>query len=279
MDEKVSELLDLTKKLLDLSKDIFEESLTPHESLERMNALYSVFLRVQMQEALRFGYGAYYSCYHGWGHGGIGAARSIYEILLDIKYINHDQACKDERFERFMDHRAEVRHRVMERALQVGKNAPQEKQRRIKNDYDHLKKKYNDKHKQEVDSGIKKADATPKYNRYNWAGLNLKEKADEINLEQFHQLYKELSDLSHVSMRAVLEATTEDSKNQIGVRFNFHPNKKYCLSVLSIIFLCIHRLLEEYMTYFGIKPSCYPTLQKILEDRGTLKINAKVNIE
>ncbi|MDE0637272.1 MAG: DUF5677 domain-containing protein [Candidatus Poribacteria bacterium] len=275
MDEKVSELLDLTKKLLDLSKDIFGESLTPHESLERMNALYSVFLRVQMQEALRFGYGAYYSCYHGWGHGGIGAARSIYEILLDIKYINHDQACKDERFERFMDHRAEVRYRVMERALQIGRNVPQEKQRRIKNDYDLLKKKYKDKHDQDLKSGLAKADATPRYRSNNWAGIDTGEKVKEVNLEQFHQLYKNLSDLSHVSMRAVLEATRKDSENQIGASFNFHPNEKHCFSVLNVVFPCIYGILGEYMTYFGIKSSCYPTLEKILEDRGSLKNKPK----
>ena len=58
-----------------------------------------------MSEALKFGYGAYYSCEHGWGHGGIGAARSIYEILLDIKYINQDEIHKDERFMRFLESR------------------------------------------------------------------------------------------------------------------------------------------------------------------------------
>ena len=262
----------LLRKLLDQTKEIVTENFPSSQSSELKKVKYSIFLRVQMNEALRFGYGAYYSCKHGWAHGGIGAARSVYEILLDIKYINHDEVRKDERFERFMDHCAEVRYRVMERSLQIGKNVPQEKQHGIKNDYDHLKKKYKDKHKQSRKSDV----VTPDYRSHNWAGLNLKEKADEINLEQCHQLlYKELSDLSHVSMRSVLEAITKDAENQIDVRFNFHPNDKYCLRVLSVVFLCIYGILGEYMTYFGIELSCYPTLEKILEDRGNLENKRK----
>lgn len=275
MDVKVSALLELTKKLLDQARDIFEASLTPHESLERMNALYSVFLRVQMQEALRFGYGTYYSCYHGWAHGGIGAARSIYEIFLDIKYINDDQSRENERFERFKDHLAEVRYHQMERNLKIEKNISPEKQCWIRNEYEQLKKKYNNKHKQDINSDVA-TNPTPKYRRYNWTGLDLREKVNAVNAnvaihEQFHQLYKNLSDLSHVSMRPMLETMTMPTKNQVDVRFNFHPNEKHCSSVLNVVFPCIYGILEEYMTYFGIEHSCYPTLKKILEGRAELE--------
>ena len=104
MDAKVPELLNLTKSLLDQSVEIVDDSVPSIESVPAEEVRYSIFLRVQMSEALKFGYGAYYSCKHSWGHGGIGAARSIYEILLDIKYINHDKTHREERFMRFLDH-------------------------------------------------------------------------------------------------------------------------------------------------------------------------------
>ncbi len=276
MDEKAPKLLDLTRTLLDLSSDIFKASLAPHKSLELKEAPYSIFLRVEMQEALRFGYGAYYSCYHGWAHGGIGAARSIYEIFLDIKYINKDGTRKDKRFERFIDHLAETRYHQMERVLQIGKNVPQERQRWIKNEYKQLKKKYKDKRDQDLKSGVAKADATPHYRPYNWAGIDLSEKVKKVNLEQFHQLYRNLSDLSHVSMRPMLEAATERAENQIDVRLNLHPSSIHCFSVLNVVFPCIYGILEEYMEYFRIDRSCYPTLEKTLGDRGRLE-NKKHN--
>ena len=120
MNEKVSELLGLTRKLLDQSMELVNNSLPSIESVPAEDVRYSIFLRVQMSEALKFGYGAYYSCYHGWGHGGIGAARSIYEILLDLKYINQDEARKKERFTRFLDHGAEYFYHEMEIISQLG---------------------------------------------------------------------------------------------------------------------------------------------------------------
>ena len=77
MDEKVPELLDLTRKLLDQSMKVVNDSLPSVESVPMEEIPYSNFLRAQINEALKFGYGAYHSCNQGWGHGGIGAARSI----------------------------------------------------------------------------------------------------------------------------------------------------------------------------------------------------------
>lgn len=206
MDAKVLELLDLTKKLLDQSVEIVNDSAPSSEFVLAKEVRYSIFLRVQMCEVLKFGYGAYYSCKHGWGHGRIGAARSIYDILLDIKYINHEKIHKEERFTRFFDYGDEYFYHKMKIILELGQTVSQKDQDKYTNAYDQLKKKYNDKHKQEVDSSIKKADATPKYRPYNWAGLDLTEKVKEVNLEQFHQLYKDLANLSHVSIRSTLDA-------------------------------------------------------------------------
>lgn len=263
MNEKAPELLNLTKKLLDQSVEIVNDSLPSIESVPAEEIRYSIFLCVQMSEALKFGYGAYYSCKHGWGHGGIGAARSIYEILLDIKYINQDDSCKEERFLRFLDHGDEYLYRKMERIRESGQLVPQKDQDKYADAYEQLKKKYNDKHKQEVDSGIKKTDATPKYRQYVWAGLNLKEKADTINKEQFHKLYKDLSDLSHVSISAMLDAISESTRNQFKVDLNLQPSSTHCLSVLMIVFTCISGILEEYMVYFKIEHSNYPVLEKL----------------
>ena len=103
MDEKVPEMLDLKKKLLDQASEIVKYPLS-HTPTDLREIQYQIFLRVQLSEALKFGYGAYYRCKHGWGHGGIGTARSIYEILLDIKYINCDETRRYEYFTRFVDH-------------------------------------------------------------------------------------------------------------------------------------------------------------------------------
>ncbi len=263
MDEKVPELLDLTKKLLDQSVKIVNDSVPSIESVPAEKVRYSIFLRVQMSEALKFGYGAYYSCDHGWGHGGIGAARSIYEILLDIKYTNQEESRKEERFMRFIDHGAEYLYRKMERIRESGQTVSQRDQDKYVNAYDQLKKKYNDKHKQEVAAGIEKSDATPKYRPYNWAGLDLTEKVEEVNLEQFHQLYKDLANLSHVSISAMLDAISESTDDQFEVNLNLQPCYTHCPAVLMIIFTCISGILEEYMTYFKIEYSDYPTLENL----------------
>ncbi|MCE2402691.1 hypothetical protein J4G08_17640 [Candidatus Poribacteria bacterium] len=266
MDKKVPELLKLTKKLLDQSMEIVSDSLPDTESVPAEEVRYSIFLCVQMSEALKFGYGAYYSCKHGWGHGGIGAARSIYEILLDIKYINQDKTSKEERFTRFLDHGAEYLYRKMERIQESGQTVSQKDQDKYTNAYGQLKKKYNDKRRQEIDSGAEKADATPKYRQYNWAGLNLKEKADAINWEQFHQLYKDLSNLSHVSIDTTLDAIIGSAQNQIEVDLSLYSSPVHCFTVLTVAFTCIAGILEEYMGYFGIDHSCYPILADFWND-------------
>ena len=266
MDKKIPELLDLTRKLLDQSIEIVNDSLSPVESVAAKEVRYSIFLRVQMSEALKFGYGAYYSCTHSWGHGGIGAARSIYEILLDIKYINHDRAHRDTRFARFFDHGAECLYRDMERRLQLRGQVSQKEQNKLTEAYDLLKKKYKDKHEQDVKSGIAKKDVTPKHRPYNWAGLNLTEKVKKVNLEQFHQLYKELSDLSHVSICVTLAAITGYTENQIEVDLGLHPSCRYCYKVLDVAFTCLFGILEEYMKYSGIRYSNYPDLENLWKD-------------
>ena len=270
MNGKVSELLDLTKKLLDLSMEIVDDSLPLIEPVPAKEVRYSIFLRVQMSESLKFGYGAYYSCSHGWGHGGIGAARSIYEILLDIKYINQDKARMDERFTRFLDHGNEYLYREMEKIRESGKVVSQKKQDKYTDKYNQLKEKYKNMHEQDVKSGIAKSDATPKHRPYNWAGLDLTKKVKEINLEHFHQLSKNLANLSHVSIRATLDAIADSTDNQFEVDLSLHPGSIYCFDVLTVTFTCIVGMLQEYIGYFKIDDSRYPDLEDHLEDYKAL---------
>ena len=266
MNGKVLELLDLTKKLLDLSREIVDDSLPLIEPVPVKEVRYSIFLRVQMSETLKFGYGAYYSCRHGWGHGGIGAARSIYEILLDIKYINQDKARKDERFTRFLDHGAEYLYRKMKRIHESGTVVSQKEQDEYTDKYNQLKKKYKDIHEQDIRSGMTKVDATPKHRPYNWAGLDLTEKVKEVNLKQFHQVYKDLANLSHVSIRATLDAIADSTENQFEVDLSLHSGSVHCFGVLTVTFTCIVGMLQEYIGYFKIDYSRYPAVEDLLED-------------
>ncbi len=269
MDEKVSELLDLTKKLLDQSMEIVNDSLPDTESVPAEKVRYSIFLRVQMSEVLKFGYGAYYSCKNGWGHGGIGAARSIYEILLDIKYINQEETLKEERFTRFVDHGAEHLYHEMQIMRLLGQKVTKEDLGEREKAFERLKKKYKNKHEQDVKSGELKTKATPRYRPYNWAGIDLSEKVKQVNidnLDKFHQFYKNLSSLSHVSIGKTLEAITGFNENQYKINLELHPSPNHCYVVLIVMFPCIYWILEEYTEYFKIDLSCHPNLGKIEED-------------
>ena len=249
--------------------DIVKDPLPPIKAVTTKEVRYLIFLRVQMSVVLKFGYGAYYSCYHGWGHGAIGATRSIYEIFLDIKYINKDPAVKDKHFRRFLDHSAEYFYHEMEMLSQLGQEISQEDQDKWTKAYEQLKKKYKNMHEQDVKSGIVKKDATPKYRPYNWAGIDLSQKVKELNLEQshqFHQFYKYLSNLSHNNPGAMRDAMENSTENQIAVELNLHPSLEHCYFVLIVMFTCITGVLEEYMAYFGIERSHYPNLEKIEED-------------
>ena len=266
MDKKVCELLKLTQKLLDQSIVIVDDSLSPIESIAAEQVRYSIFLRVHMSEALKFGYGAYHSCKHGWGHGGIGAARSIYEILLDIKYINQNEMHREERVTRFMDHGDEYLYLKMERELQIGVTISQKFQDERTNAYNQLKKKYKDKHDRDIKSGIMKKKATPRYRKHNWAGIDLTKKVELVDRKKFHQLYKDLAELSHVSMGVILNALEDSTPDQLVVDVDLHPSPVHCFSVLQVVFACITGILEEYMAHFEIEHSCYPDLEELWED-------------
>ena len=87
-----------------------------------------------------------------------------------------------------------------------------------------------------------------------------------VDQEQFHQLYKELAELSHVSMGAVINAFAKSTKNQLVGDLDLHPSSIHCFSVLTVVFVCIAGILEEYMAHFEIEHSCYPNLEELWKD-------------
>lgn len=267
IDEKVPKLLDFTRKLLDQAVEIVNNSLPPIELVDVEEFYYFLYLRVQISEALKFGYGAYYSCSSKWGHGGIGAARSIYEIALDITYINQDEKHRKERATRFIDHGAEYLYRRMEIERKLGKEIPQNVVDEYSEAYDRLKDKYNARREQEVNSGVE--NPSPGYSPFNWAGISITKKADVVNQEEIHQLYKVLSELSHASTRAILDAIKDTTGNQIEVDLKLRPSADCCSDVLFVVFLCISRILLEYMAYFKMDHTDYPTLEKLWTDYST----------
>lgn len=154
----------------------------------------------------------------------------------------------------------------MERIRESGQVVSQKEQDEYTDKYDQLKKKYKNMYEQDVNSGTAKADATPKHRPYNWAGLDLTEKVKKVNLEQFHQLYKDLANLSHVSIRAILDAIADFTENQFEVDLSLHPGSVHCFGVLTVTFTCIVGMLQEYIGYFEIDDSRYPALEDLLED-------------
>ena len=165
-----------------------------------------------------------------------------------------------------IEHGDEYLYRKMVRIRESRKTVSQQEQNKYTNAYEQLKRKYKNKYDQDIKSGVAKADATPKHRAYNWAGLNLKEKANTINQEQFHQLYKDLSNLSHVSIGATLDAIANSTKNNFVVDLSLYSSPVHCFPVLAVMFTCISGILEEYMTHFKIERSDYPILANLWND-------------
>ena len=167
-----------TNELLKYARDyICNRLLGTVKSLPRQEAEYLVFLYIHTRLVLDLAYGAYHSCCHGWSIGGIGTARSIYEICLNTMYIksNGNKIIRNERLERFMRSVAEARNDTM--IWGIGKENLQqmceEKKREIGNQYKVYKTKY------------EKA-ALP-YEKNKWAGISIKQMAQEVGWEQTYK--------------------------------------------------------------------------------------------
>ena len=243
--------LPLTKKLLDQSRDILGQLdvvMELDKSMPNMDDMYLIFLHIHMKLALSLAHGAYYSCNHGWGIGGVGAARSIYEIFVTIEYIKKH---RDERLERFMRVGiTEARQKAMETAILHGMSIPQDRKKEIGNTYKQMKKKYEN--------------ATPPYEKHKWAGISIEEMAARINWQPTHKLvYGQLSQISHISANLMDQHLTMEG-DKVRIDSKPHESNEYFHEVLDVVFEYISRILDEFMRAFKIQPPA--TLEQIQKD-------------
>ena len=249
--KRVSKILPLTKKLLDQSRDILGKLDIVKEldkSAPSMEDMYLIFLHIYTKLALSFAYGAYYSCNHGWGISGVGAARSIYEIFVTIEYIKKH---RDERLERFIRGSiAASRQNDMETAILHEMPISQDRKKEIGNAYKQVKQKYEN--------------ATPVYEKHKWAGISIEEMAARIDWKESHKLvYGQLSKISHVSA-SLMDQHINMEGNKIHIDSKLQESNEYCEEVLSVVFGYISLILDEFMRAFKIK--CPASLEKIQKD-------------
>ena len=239
---KLSKPLIWTNELLKYAEDyICNQLLGVVKSLPGQEREYSVFLYIHTRLALDLAYGAYHSCCHGWPIGGIGAARSIYEICLNTMYIksNRNKIVRNERIERFMRSVAEDLHDTM--IWRIGKADLQqmceEKKREIGNQYKAYKTKYEK--------------ATPPYQKNKWAGISIKQMAQKVGWEQtYKDVYEKLSQISHVSEVIINDEVIDQTEKEIRFNSNLAQNDEHLLDVLDVIFEYIPLMLDEYMEVF-----------------------------
>ena len=239
---KPSKPLIWTNELLKYAREyICNQLLGTIKSLPRQEAEYLVFLHIHMCLALDLAYGACHSCAHGWPIGGIGAARSIYEICLNTMYIKskENKTVRNERIERFMMSVSEARNDTM--IWSIGKENLQqmceEKKRENGNQYKAYKTKYEK--------------ATPPYEKNKWAGISIKQMAQEVGWEQTYiDVYEKLSHISHVSEITISNENIEQTRREIHFDSNLDQNDEHLLDVLDVIFDYIPLILDEYMEAF-----------------------------
>ena len=256
-DHEPSKSLIWTNELLKYAKDyICNQLLGVVKSLPRQEAEYLVFLYIHTRLALDLAYGAYHSCCHGWSIGGIGAARSIYEICLNMMYIKSkgNTTVRNERLKRFMRSVAEVRHDTM--IWGIGKENLQqmceEKKREIGNQYKAYKTKYEK--------------ATPPYKKNKWAGISIKQMAQEVGWEQtYKDVYGKLSQISHVSEIIISDEVIEQTEREIHFNSNLDQNDEHLLDVLDVIFEYIPLILDEYMEVF-MEPVEIQRIKRVIQN-------------
>lgn len=107
MSPEIRKWLKFTQDGLDLATSIFEALPKVLKVPQGTNNQYLKFLYTYTAEALRLANGAYYSCHYGYPIGGIGAARSIYEICVAIQYV---QKAPNERIKKFVRKETEKPH-------------------------------------------------------------------------------------------------------------------------------------------------------------------------
>ena len=120
MSSEISTLLTTIKESLDSAARLFDE-LPEVVKVSDETDQYLQFLYAHTQKALQFANGAYYSCYHDYPIGGVGAARSVYEICVAVQYVNE---APTERVKEFVRKQAEEPRKWSDNKIETmaGKN-------------------------------------------------------------------------------------------------------------------------------------------------------------
>ena len=253
---KPSKTLIWTSELLKYARDYICNKLGSVKSSTRQESEYLVFLYIHTYLALDLAYGAYHSCDHGWSIGGIGAARSIYEICLNTMYIKSkgSETVRNERLKRFMMSVSETRNDTM--ISGIGKENLQqmceEKKREIGNQYKAYKTKYEK--------------AAPPYEKNKWAGISIKQMAQLVGWEQtYKDVYGKLSQISHVSEVIISDEVIEQTEGEIHFNSNLDQNDEHLLDVLDVIFEYIPLMLDEYMEVF-MEPVEIQKIKRVIQN-------------
>lgn len=239
--QKPNKALILAGELLEYARYHILGKLEPVKLSTSWEGMYSVFLYIHTHLVLDLAHGAYHSCHHGWPIGAVGAARSIYETCLNVLYIKSDEnkPIKNERLERFMMSVAEVRYDTMTSRIGKGnlQHMSEEKKREIGNQYKAYKAKY--------------INARPPYEKNKWAGISVKQMAQDIGWQKAHKsTYEPLSAISHASEIVINDETEEHIEAEIYFNSGLNPSNEYLIEVLDVILRYIPFILDEYIESF-----------------------------
>ena len=128
----------------------------------------------------------------------------------------------------------------------------QEKKREIGNQYKAYKTKYEK--------------ATPPYEKNKWAGISIKQMAQEVGWEQtYKDVYGKLSQISHVSEVIINDEVIEQTEREIHFNSNLDQNDEHLLDVLDVIFEYIPLMLDEYMEVF-MEPVEIQRIQRVIQN-------------
>ena len=104
------------------------------------------------------------------------------------------------------------------------------------------------------------------YEKNKWAGISIKQMAQEVGWEQTYiDVYEKLSQISHVSEITISDEVMEQTEREIHFNSNLDHNDEYLLDVLDLIFEYIPLMLDEYMEVF-IEPLEIQRLKRVIRN-------------
>ena len=254
--QKPNKILILVGELLEYARSYIHGQLKSIKLSRGLDGMYSVFLYIHTHLALDLAHGAYHNCCYGWPIGGIGAVRSIYEICLNVMYVESgmNKTIRNGRLERFMMSVTEARHDTMTSGIgrENLQRMDEERKQKIGNQYKEYKAKYEK--------------MIPPYEKNRWAGISRKKMAQEVGWEKAHgQVYELLSQISHVSEMVINDEIKGQVRNEMQCNSSLNPSNEYLVEVLDVIFEYIPIILDEYMEAFMV-PLEIQRLRRVIQN-------------